>query len=50
VTGTEESWTSALGPDGELTALELEGQRELAETLLSEFTAAANARAAQRAA
>ena len=50
VTGTEESWTSALGPDGELTSLELEGHRELAETLLSEFTAAANARAAQRAA
>ena len=43
VTGTEESWISALGPDGELGSLELDGQRELAEALLSEFTAAANA-------
>ena len=50
VTGTEEAWISALGPDGAVDSLEVEGRRELAEALLSEFTAAAARRAAQHAA
>ena len=44
------AWISALGPDGVIAALDVTGQRGLAETLLSGFTAAATSRAAQRAA
>ena len=50
VTGNEETWISALGPDGASDSLEVDGQQGLAEALLSEFTAAAAGRAAQRAA
>jgi len=50
VTGSVEAWISALGPDGAIAALDVSGQRGLAETLLSGFTAAAMSRAAERAA
>jgi regulator of protease activity HflC (stomatin/prohibitin superfamily) len=50
VTGTEEAWISALGPDGASGSLQVDGKRGLAEALLSGFTAAATSRAAQRAA
>ena len=50
VTGTEETWIAALGPDGAIGSLHVEGTRALAEALLSGFTAAATSRAAQRAA
>jgi DNA-binding HxlR family transcriptional regulator len=50
VSGSEEAWVRALGPDGGIGSLEVSGERSLAETLLSGFTAAANSRAAQRAA
>jgi regulator of protease activity HflC (stomatin/prohibitin superfamily) len=48
-TGTVDAWIGALGPDGGLGTLELDGKRGLAEALLEGFIAAAN-RAAQRAA
>ena len=50
VTGSEEAWVSALGPDGAIGSLHVEGKRGLAEKLLSGFTAAATGRGAQRAA
>jgi DNA-binding HxlR family transcriptional regulator len=50
VTGSEEGWISALGPDGAIDSLQVDGKRALAEALLSGFTAAAASRAAQRAA
>jgi hypothetical protein len=50
VTGSEDEWVRALGPDGAIGSLHVEGKRALAETLLSGFTAAATSRAAQRAA
>ena len=50
VTGGTEAWISALGPDGSIAALDVNGSRGLAETLLAGFTAAATSRAAQRAA
>jgi DNA-binding HxlR family transcriptional regulator len=46
VTGSEEDWVRALGPDGELGALEVNGDRGLAEGLLSGIVAAASRRAA----
>jgi hypothetical protein len=49
VTGATDAWISALGPDGSIAALDVSGQRGLAEGLLSGFTAAAQS-AAQRAA
>ena len=52
VSGTEEQWIAALGPDGSAKGLELSGDRDLAEELLGVFAAAATAsagRAAQRA-
>jgi DNA-binding HxlR family transcriptional regulator len=50
VTGSEEEWIGALGPDGAIAPLHFEGRRALADALLSGFTAAATSRAAQRAA
>jgi DNA-binding HxlR family transcriptional regulator len=50
VTGSEEAWISALGPDGAIGSLHVEGKRSLAEALLAGFTAAATSRAAERAA
>jgi DNA-binding HxlR family transcriptional regulator len=50
VSGSKEAWVSALGPDGAIASLDVEGRRGLAEALLSGFSAAATARAAQRAA
>jgi DNA-binding HxlR family transcriptional regulator len=50
VTGSVEAWISALGPDGSIAALDVSGQRGLAEALLSGFIAAATGRAAERAA
>ena len=53
VTGTEEQWITALGPDGTPAGLEFSGERPLAELLLRDFAGAAScgaARAAQRAA
>ena len=50
VSGSEEAWISALGPDGAIASLHVEGKRALAEALLSGFTAAATSRGAQRAA
>jgi DNA-binding HxlR family transcriptional regulator len=50
VTGSEEAWVSALGPDGAIDPLQVEGKRGLAEALLSGFTAAGAGRGAQRAA
>jgi DNA-binding HxlR family transcriptional regulator len=46
VTGSEESWVRALGPDGDTSGLELGGDRRLAEELLNGFTAIAGRRAA----
>jgi DNA-binding HxlR family transcriptional regulator len=50
VSGSEEAWISALGPDGALASLHVEGKDALAEALLSGFTGAATSRGAQRAA
>jgi hypothetical protein len=50
VSGTEEEWIEALGPDGAISSLHVEGQRGLAEALVSGFASAASARNAQRAA
>jgi DNA-binding HxlR family transcriptional regulator len=50
VTGAEEAWVRALGPDGAIGSLDVEGKRPLAEALLSGLTAAATSRAAERAA
>jgi DNA-binding HxlR family transcriptional regulator len=50
VSGSEEAWISALGPDGAIASLHVEGKQALAEALLSGFTAAATSRGAQRAA
>ncbi len=50
VTGATDAWITALGPDGTVSALDLTGDRGLAESLLAGFTAAATSRAAQRAA
>ena len=50
VTGSQEEWVAALGPDGTTSSLEITGDTALAETLLAGFTAAAASRAAQRAA
>ena len=49
VTGDEEAWIAALGPDGSTAALDISGRAALARTLLAGFTAAAT-RAATRAA
>jgi DNA-binding HxlR family transcriptional regulator len=46
VSGSEEAWVSALGPDGDLRALEISGDRGLAETLMAGFSAPAGRRAA----
>ena len=48
-TGSVDAWIGALGPDGALASLSIDGKRGLAETLLAGFTAAVS-RAAQRAA
>jgi DNA-binding HxlR family transcriptional regulator len=50
VTGSEEAWISALGPDGAIGALDVEGSRSLAETLVSAIGAGSASRAAERAA
>ena len=51
VSGTDESWINALGPDGRISALQVDGRGPLAEGVLAGFTAAAVARsAAERAA
>jgi DNA-binding HxlR family transcriptional regulator len=50
VTGSEEAWIRALGPDGAIGSLDVDGNRALADELLSGFTAAATSRGAQRAA
>ena len=50
VTGSEEVWVRALGPDGAIGSLDVEGKRALAESLLTGFTAAATSRATERAA
>jgi len=50
VSGSEEEWIRALGPDGAIGSLDVGGMRTLAEALLSGFTAAATSRGAQRAA
>jgi hypothetical protein len=50
VTGSEEAWISALGPDGAIGSLDVEGKRSLAETLVSGFTMAGTSRGAERAA
>jgi DNA-binding HxlR family transcriptional regulator len=44
VSGTQEAWVRALGPDGSSDALSFEGNRGLADALLGGFTAAAAAR------
>ena len=49
VTGDEEAWIAALGPDGSTAALDISGRAALARTLLAGFTAAAT-RAATHAA
>ena len=49
-TGTVDAWIDALGPDGALGSLSVDGKRGLAEALLAGFAAAATSRAAQRAA
>jgi DNA-binding HxlR family transcriptional regulator len=49
VTGSEEGWIGALGPEGSTAALEIGGRAALAQTLLAGFTAAAT-HAATRAA
>jgi DNA-binding HxlR family transcriptional regulator len=46
VSGSEEEWVRALGPEGELGALDVNGDRELAEGVLSGIVAAAARRAA----
>jgi DNA-binding HxlR family transcriptional regulator len=46
VSGSEEDWVRALGPDGELGALDVNGDRELAEGVLSGIVEAAARRAA----
>jgi DNA-binding HxlR family transcriptional regulator len=48
--GSVDAWVGALGPDGAIGALDIDGKRGLAETLLQGFTTAATSRAAQRAA
>ena len=50
VTGSKDAWIAALGPDGAIGSLQVEGSRGLAEALLSGFSAAATSRGAQRAA
>ena len=50
VSGSEEAWIGALGPDGATGGLAVEGKRALAEALLDGFTGAATSRGAQRAA
>jgi DNA-binding HxlR family transcriptional regulator len=50
VTGSEEAWISALGPDGAIASLDIEGSRSLAETLVSGLTVAGIPRGAERAA
>jgi len=52
VTGSEEQWIAALGPDGSTAGLDFAGDRDLAEELLGVFAGAAAAstrRSAQRA-
>jgi hypothetical protein len=52
VSGTEQQWIAALGPDGTTSGLEVSGDRDLAEELLGIFAGAATAspgRSAQRA-
>jgi DNA-binding HxlR family transcriptional regulator len=52
VTGSEEQWIAALGPDGSTAGLDVAGDRDLAEELLGVFAGAAAAstrRSAQRA-
>jgi DNA-binding HxlR family transcriptional regulator len=46
VSGSEEEWVRALGPEGEIGALDVNGDRELAEGVLSGIVAAAARRAA----
>ena len=46
VTGTEAGWVRALGPGGSADELSFSGNRHLADTLLTGFTAAAARRAA----
>jgi DNA-binding HxlR family transcriptional regulator len=46
VTGSQDAWVRALGPDGSSEALAFSGNRGLADALLGAFTAAAAARAA----
>jgi hypothetical protein len=46
VSGTETEWVRALGPDGDLSALEISGDSRLAEQLLRGLIAAATRRAA----
>jgi DNA-binding HxlR family transcriptional regulator len=41
VSGTEQAWVAALGPDGSRSSLDLDGDRALAETLLEGLTASA---------
>jgi DNA-binding HxlR family transcriptional regulator len=49
VTGSADTWIGALGPDGAIGGLDIEGKRGLAEALLQGFTAAATSRAVQAA-
>ena len=46
VSGNEDAWVRALGPEGSSDALSFSGNRGLAEALVSGFTAAAAARRA----
>jgi DNA-binding HxlR family transcriptional regulator len=46
VTGSEAEWIRALGPEGDLSGLQIGGDRRLAEALLSGIVAAATRRAA----
>ena len=46
VTGSQDAWVRALGPDGSAEALEFSGNRGLADALLGAFTSAAAARRA----
>jgi hypothetical protein len=46
ITGSEEAWIRAFGPDGDLGALEVSGNRRLAEELLGGIVSAAASRAA----
>jgi hypothetical protein len=46
VTGSEEEWVRALGPEGELGGLDVSGDRGLAEGVLRGIVAAATRRAA----